>query len=210
MLTSISPLGERARRNHWPMTVAWITLGAACGGAALGAGLGALGELLGSTGAVEQPQRIAVLAAAAAAAAVWDLTGRRLPGRRQVNEDWLAGFRSWVYGLGFGLQLGAAFATVVNTALVPLFALAALLSSDTVAGLAIGAAFGIMRGLSVTASRGVRTPDDLRRLHRLLDALDARVRRWCAAAAAVLSAAAVVALLTPAAYSASVRIRALP
>ncbi len=196
MLTSISPLGERARRNRWPITVIWVTLGAACGGAALGAGLGVLGELLGSTGAAgERPYRIAALAAAAAAAAVWELTGQRLPGRRQVNEDWLSGFRSWVYGLGFGIQLGAAFATVVNTALVPLFALAALLSSDTLAGLAIGAAFGIVRGLSVTASRGVRTPDDLRRLHRRLDALDVRARRWCAAAAAALSAAAVLTLL---------------
>ena len=68
------------------------------------------------------------------------MTGRRLPGRRQVNEDWLVAYRSWVYGAGFGLQLGAAVATVVNTALVPLFMLAALLAGNMTAGLVIGAA----------------------------------------------------------------------
>ena len=40
-----------------------------------------------------------------------DPRGRRLPSwRRQVNEDWLVGYRPWVVGGGFGLQLGAGVA----------------------------------------------------------------------------------------------------
>lgn len=193
MLTSISPLGERARGNRWSLTVLWLCLGAVGGGAAVGAALGALGRAL--IAGVDSAARLVVLAAACAAAAVWDLSGRRLPGRRQVNEDWLVAYRSWVYGAGFGLQLGAAVATVVNTALVPLFMLAALVSGEVAAGLAMGAAFGAVRGASLVLGRRVRTPDDLRRLHRGLDRHADRVRRAGAGVAAALSGAAAAGLL---------------
>ena len=151
MLTSISPLGERARGNRWWLTVGWLSLGAVVGGAVVGVALGAAGQFL--AGSLSDGARLAVLAGACAAAAAWDMSGRGLPGRRQVNEDWLVAYRSWVYGAGFGLQLGAAVATVVNTALVPLFMLAALLAGDITAGLAIGAAFGAARGASMAAEQ---------------------------------------------------------
>ena len=193
MLTSISPLGERARGNRWWLTVWWLVLGAVLGGAAVGAALGALGQaLVGSSG---DGVRLGVLAGACAAAAAWDMTGRRLPGRRQVNEDWLVAYRSWAYGAGFGLQLGAAAATVVNTALVPLFMLAALLTGEITAGLVIGAAFGTARGATMALSSRVRTPDDLRRLHRRLDLWADRARGLGAGVAAVLGGAAAASLL---------------
>ena len=193
MLTSISPLGERARGNRWSLTVLWLVLGAVGGGAAVGGGLGALGRA--SLGAVDGSTRLVLLAAACGAAAVWDLSGRRFPGRRQVNEDWLVAYRAWVYGGGFGLQLGAAVATVVNTALVPLFMLAALLSGKPVAGLVTGAAFGAVRGATLALGRRVRTPDDLRRLHRRLDRHADRARRAGAIIAAALGGAAAASLL---------------
>ncbi len=192
MLTSISPLGERARGNQWWLTVLWLVVGAAGGGAAVGSALGALGQA--SLGGVSSEVRLGLLAAGCAAAAAWDLSGRRLPGRRQVNEDWLVAYRSWVYGAGFGLQLGAAVATVVNTALVPLLMLAALLAGDTGAGLVIGTAFGATRGASLIMGRRVRTPDDLRRLHRQLDQNADRIRRAGAALAASLGAVGLLAL----------------
>ena len=193
MLTSISPLGERARGNRWPLTVLWLVLGAVGGGAAIGVALGALGQA--SLVAVDSGTRLVLLAVACAAAAVWDLSGRRLPGRRQVNEDWLVAYRSWVYGAGFGLQLGAAVATVVNTALVPLFMLAALLAGDATAGLVIGVAFGATRGASLVLGRRVRTPDDLRHLHRRLDRYADRIRRAGAGVATALGGAAAAGLL---------------
>ena len=188
MLTSISPLGERARGNRWSLTVAWLALGAVLGGAVVGTALGALGQALAA--ALGDATRLVVLAGACAAAAAWDLSGRRLPGRRQVNEDWLVAYRSWVYGAGFGVQIGAAVATVVNTALVPLFMLAALLAGDMAAGLVIGSVFGAARGASMALSSGVRTPEDLRRLHRRLDFHADRARRLGAGAAAALGCAA--------------------
>ena len=36
--------------------------------------------------------------------------------RRQVNEDWMARYRGWAYGAGFGLQLGLGVVTIVTTA----------------------------------------------------------------------------------------------
>ena len=193
MLTSISPLGERARGNRWWLTVWWLALGAVLGGAAVGAALGALGKALG--GSVDDGVRLVLLAGACVVAAAWDMSGRRLPGRRQVNEDWLVAYRSWVYGAGFGLQLGAAVATVVNTALVPLFMLAALLMGELTAGLVIGAAFGAARGASMALSSRVRTTDDLRQLHRRLDLHADRVRRLGAGVAAALGGAAAASLL---------------
>ncbi len=193
MLASISPLGERARGNRWSLTVVWLGLGAVGGGAAVGAALGALGWV--AVAVVDGRARLVVLAAACVAAAAWDLSGRRLPGRRQVNEDWLVAYRSWVYGAGFGLQLGAAVATVVNTALVPLFMLAALLAGDVTAGLLMGAAFGATRGASLVMGRRVRTPADLRRLHRRLDRQADRIRRAGAGVAAALGGAAAASLL---------------
>ena len=189
MLTSISPLGERARGNRWSLTVLWLGLGAVGGGAAVGAALGAIGQAWAA--ALDSRTRLFMLAGACAVAAAWDLSGRRLPGRRQVNEDWLVAYRSWVYGAGFGLQLGAAVATVVNTALVPLFMLAALLAGEATAGLAMGAAFGAARGVSLVLGRRVRTADDLRQLHRRLDRQADRVRRLGAGIAATLGAVAV-------------------
>ena len=188
MLTSISPLGEQARGNRWSLTVLWLGLGAVGGGAAVGAALGATGQA--GAAVLDSRTRLLMLAGACAVAAAWDLSGRRLPGRRQVNEDWLVAYRSWVYGAGFGLQLGAAVATVVNTALVPLFMLAALLAGEATAGLAMGAAFGAARGVSLVLGRQVRTADDLRQLHRRLDRHTDRVRRLGAGIAAALGAAA--------------------
>ncbi|MYL05200.1 MAG: hypothetical protein F4011_13605 [Acidimicrobiaceae bacterium] len=171
----------------------WLSLGAVVGGAVVGVALGAAGQSL--AGSLSDGARLVVLAGACAVAAVWDMSGRRLPGRRQVNEDWLVAYRPWVYGAGFGLQLGAAVATVVNTALVPLFMLAALLAGDTTAGLLIGAAFGVARAGSMALSSGVRTTDDLRRLHRRLDLHADRARHLGAGAAAGLGCAAAASLL---------------
>ncbi len=193
MLTSISPLGERARGNRWSLTVLWLTFGSACGGAVVGTVAGVFGQaVLMSVG---HNIRLATLVLACAAAAAWDLSSQRFPGLRQVDEDWLVAYRRWVYAAGFGLQLGAAVLTVVNTALVPLFLLAALLAGDIWAGGLIGAVFGVVRGVSLLAVRGIRNPDDLRGLHRRLDQQADRARLAGAFMAAALAAAATATLL---------------
>src|SRR5665213_1536531 len=105
MLASITPLGERGRHSHYVFTVTAFAGAGLAAGAAFGAILGALGGLvLDATGVT---LRLSVLAAVLLIVLAVDLRPGAPPGpRRQVNERWLDEYRGWVYGAGFGAQLG--------------------------------------------------------------------------------------------------------
>jgi hypothetical protein len=203
MMGSITPLGERGRGRSWGRTVTAYLVGSALGGMAAGAAAGALGAAL-RRAAPAGVGRLWFAAAAALAAAVVDalfaramLPGGRLPGpRRQVNEEWLTRYRGWVYGAGFGVQLGFGVATIVTTAAIyALLVVAALSGSPQVGGL-LGLTFGLARGLPLLATWRVRSPDTLLRV-------DAGLRRWQprAAGLATLAQAALGVLLIGAAVS---------
>jgi len=157
MLASINPLGERARGHSFVVTAVAYAIGSMLAAGGLGVALGATGAgVLGGVGAVV---RLGLLGAAALAAALVDRAGVRIPSwRRQVNEDWLTEYRGWVYGLGFGLQLGLGVVTNVRTASVYLTWAAVLLSARPGAGAVIGVAFGAARALPVLAGGRLRTP----------------------------------------------------
>src|SRR5688572_32938844 len=118
MLGSITSLGERGRGMRFGVTMAAFAIGAMAAGAAVGAALGAAGEAV--AGAVGAPSWAApaALAVVVAAGLTLEATGRLPTLRRQVNEDWLRRYRGLVYGVGFGAQLGAGVATVVNSAAI--------------------------------------------------------------------------------------------
>jgi hypothetical protein len=187
MLGSITPLGERSRGRRWGITVTAFALAAAAAGAALGAALGAAGGLVD----VSSGARTALLAAAIAAAVVVDIVpGVRAPGpRRQVNEDWLHRYRGWVYGAGFGLQLGLGVTTIVSTAAVYATGAAAVLTGSAAGGAAVGGAFGLARAATLLAAGGVDEP-------RVLATLDRRLEAWerPARLAALVAEAALIAL----------------
>lgn len=193
MLASITPLGERARGSRWGPTVVFFVAGSTLAGAVAGAAAGGLGRLVwGPIGAVDA--RVAMLAAAVAVGLALDV-GRRLPTpRRQVNEDWLREYRGWVYGLGFGGQLGVGVTTIVTTSLVYVTVLAAFLSASAATGAAIVGLFGAARGASLLVGARVRQPADLARLHGALDAWRPRVRASTLIAQGALAAALVVGL----------------
>jgi hypothetical protein len=173
MLASITPLGERGRHMHWGLTVSAFLLGAGVAGAALGAALGAVGSLLPT---LDVRERDAALALAALVALAIDAGPLRVPGPdRQVNERWLDEYRGWVYGLGFGAQLGLGVTTIVSSAATYLALLAALLSGGAGRGALIAGAFGVVRGLTPLAAARVRGPEQLMAMHR-------RFRRWRAPA----------------------------
>jgi hypothetical protein len=157
MLASIHPLGERAREQNFAVTVTAYTVGSVAGAAALGALLGAAGNATFANG--RDALRFGVLALAALVAALADRSGGRVPSwRRQVNEDWLTQYRGWVYGLGFGLQLGLGVVTIVTTAAVYLTWVGAFVAGTPVLGAAVGAAFGLARAFPVAAAGSVRSP----------------------------------------------------
>ena len=167
MLASIHPLGERARGQRFSVTVVALTVGSVAGGAGFGALLAGLGSLVGGAGTLAP--RAAILALAAAIAALVDGRVHRVPSwHRQVNEDWLGRYRGWVYGLGFGTQLGTGVMTIVTAAAVYLAWIAAAMTSSPGRGLVVGASFGLARSVPLFANASLVTPS----------AIAARVSRW--------------------------------
>jgi MFS family permease len=191
MLASITPLGERGRNAHWMVTVVAFAVGATAAGAALGAALAAVGQLL-LPGDGSARWRLILLAGALLAAIALDLGHPTVPGpRRQVNEHWMDEYRGWVYGLGFGVQLGLGVTTVVSSAATYVALLAAVLAPGVAGGAAIMGCFGAVRGLTLLAGARIRTPPQLLALHHWL----ARWRERAAWAGATALAAVLVAAL---------------
>ena len=191
MLASITPLGERSRGFTWWHTAVAFAFGAVGGGLAAGALLGALGGLV-----VGRPRPALVVAIVALAAAV-DVAGVRPPSsRRQVNEDWLGRYRGWVYGVGFGGQLGVGVATIVTTAATYATLAVAFASGSAGVGALIGGTYGLVRAASLLPGRGVADPVALMALHRRFLALRAPARRGAVALelAALATVVAAVAL----------------
>jgi hypothetical protein len=172
MLSSITPMGEASRGNRFGVTAAWFIAGATLGGAVLGlaAGVLALGvRVVGidSTTALALGAVLAILSAAADA----QLFGLRVPyHRRQVNEYWLDDYRSWVYGAGFGFQIGIGVATYIMTSAVVLLVLLGALTGEPLVALAIGTLFGLVRGLGVLPGARLTTPAQLAAFHARFDA----------------------------------------
>jgi hypothetical protein len=199
MLGSITPLGERGRARRWSRTVALYVVGSVLGGCAVGALSGLTGALVFGIGfdalglRPTGPVVLAVLAALCLLGVALDLrvAGLRLPTvHRQVNEDWLARYRSWVIGTGFGFQLGFAVLTIVTTASVYVTLAAALLSGSLAVGLLLGGVFGLARALPLLGARNVTTAARLRDQHLRLLRWQPRVH---ASAVAAQALAAVVA-----------------
>jgi hypothetical protein len=97
--------------------------------------------------------------------------------RRQVNEDWLAKYRPWVYGGGFGWQIGAGLTTYVMTAAVPLVVVVGALSGSPAAAFWLGLGFGLTRGLAVLLGAPLRTHAALLAFHRRFAATAEPVRQ---------------------------------
>jgi hypothetical protein len=191
MLASITPLGERARRSMWGVTITAFALGATAAGAAGGAAAGFLGAEVGLGGAADHT-RLAVVAGALAVAIALDTVPRALPGpRRQVDERWLVRYRGWVYGLGYGAQLGFGLVTVVSSAATYVAFLAAFLSARPGAGALILGCFGAVRGLTPLAAVHVRSQRQLLELHRQLGRRRSAARWWAVGVQVAILAAAV-------------------
>ncbi len=180
MLSTITPFGERGRGHRYAVTAGWFVAGAAAGGATLGAVAAGGAALVAGAGGTHHPAVLAGVAAGLAAAGAGmdaGLFGEVLPLiRRQVDDGWLARYRPWVYGAGFGWQIGTGLATYLMTAAVLVVAFFAALTASPAAALGVATAFGLARGLTVFLTARSATPAGLRDLHRRLDAAGPAVR----------------------------------
>ena len=191
MLSTITPLAEAGRRHRYGATAAWFIAGAVLGGATLGLGAALLALGIGALD-LSPEAAVGVGAGLTAVTLASDLSvgGFRLPSHtRQVNEAWLDEFRSWVYGGGFGWQIGVGLATYVTTAAVYLMIALAALTGAPLVAFAIVTGFGLVRGLAVLLGARLTSPERLMALHRRLEELLPTAQR-----AVVLVQAAVLAI----------------
>jgi hypothetical protein len=179
MLASITPLSELGRGHRYRATATWFVLGSVVGGLTLGA---AAAGLAAGFSALVLTARVGITVALVAGvlAVVSDIgpRGFHLPvHHRQVNERWLDRFRPWVYGAGFGWQIGTGVATYVMTAAVYLVVVLAALTGRPWVALGFGALFGLVRGLSVLLGRRITSPQTLASFHQRFYEWGPRVRR---------------------------------
>ena len=178
MLSQITPFTERAQ-HHFGVTAGWFVVGSVLGGATLGV-IAALGASAMSAAGLSSDTALAILAVLALVAAAVDagVFGIRPPFfRRQVNEDWLPRYRGWLYGVGFGWQVGVGIATYIMTAAVFLTVAVGVLTASPAAAFAIAVLFGLVRGLTVFLTAKVHTPAQLASFHRRFDAWAEPIRR---------------------------------
>jgi hypothetical protein len=173
MLASINPLGERMRNHRWGASFAWYVAGSVLGGLTMGVLFGALGALLFA--AFDPSASVVGLLVLGfgilGVAFETHLFGLRLPTIiRQVDENWLGRYRSWVYAGGFGYQLGLGVVTVVTSAAVYLTWILCTLSGTVWGGVVIGVAFGLVRALPMLVVAKVDSPTKLRERLRAFDA----------------------------------------
>jgi hypothetical protein len=168
MLSTITPFGERSKGHRFGATAAWFILGATAGGLALGAvAAGAAGLVEAGAPTDTTVGMVALIATLVVGVSDSGRAGTRIPVHyRQVNERWLDTYRPWVYGVGFGFQIGCGLATYITTAAVYLVVVLAASTADPVVALAVCAAFGLVRGLAVLLTHRIRTPTELPAFHR--------------------------------------------
>jgi len=200
MLSTITPFSERGKGHRYGVTAAWFISGAVVGGLTLGgvAALLAVGvrSLNLSATVVGIAALTAILVAMVSDAA---LARHRLPfHRRQVNERWLDAYRPWVYGAGFGWQIGCGLATYITTASVYLLVVLAALAGNPLVALAVGGWFGVIRGLAVLLTARLEDPGALLAFHRRFAAAGMWAHRLVLAVLTVSSVAiwAVLAWIT--------------
>lgn len=196
MLSSISPFGERSRNSRWSLTVTAYLIGSVAGGLATGAVAGVVGHLTFAGIDAETGLLVLAVAAALGLAADFGLGGLRVPSiHRQVNEDWLTTYRGWVYGVGFGVQLGLGFATIVTTSTVWLTFIAAAMTGSVPRALLIGGLFGLARGALILATVRIDDPAALRRLFRTIASQASGVNSLARVAAALTAITATAGLI---------------
>lgn len=190
MLASIHPLGERARNNRWTITAGAFGLASVAAAAGFGGLLGWIGSLALSGGALSEMAGQISIGAILIGAGIADALGWPVPGpARQVNERWIGHYRGWVYGVGFGAQLGVGVTTHVVTWGTYAVVATALLAAEPLAGVVVMGGFGLGRSVSTLAAGWIDRPDRVTVWHRQMMRIAPTAHRISAAGLMVLGLA---------------------
>ena len=140
---------------------------------------------------------VAVLAAVAFAIELRGGSDRIPHWHRQVDKRWLDEYRGWIYGLGYGVQLGAGVLTIVRTVSVHVMLLVAAATGSVAGGAAVGATFGLVRGASILTAGGIDSPTRLVAFHRSFQRRERAARRLAATILAAVPVALGVLAVAP-------------
>ena len=198
MLGSISPVGEVSRQQRWWLTAGAYTIASVLGGALAGVLLGGAGQLLGSVWHLTAGHRIIAVLIVVAITLLFDarVVPLRLPTwHRQVDERWLSTYRGWVYGAGFGFQLGLGMATIVPAAVTYAALATATLTGSWTGGLVVGVTFGVVRAVPLLLAAGLRTAGQLYAATARVSAAEMTVHRTVVAGEVAVALAAAAALI---------------
>ena len=122
---------------------------------------------------------------------------RKLPSRaHQVNENWMQKYRGWVYGVGYGFELGLALSTIVTTALIHLMLFAMIASGSWLGSIVIGGVFGVARTGLVFSTFKVDEGQQLRTLLRRVDDWSKQARTMGAMLSVTLAVASLAAAVS--------------
>jgi cytochrome c biogenesis protein CcdA len=179
MLSTITPMTEVAKGHRFRVTAWWYVVGATLGGLSLGLLLAGPAALFGRLTLPEET-RLLVVALGALVGVMSDgrLFGFQLPGHdRQVNERWLDRYRSWIYGVGFGWQIGFGLSTYIMTAGVYLLVVSAVASGSVFGAVLLCTLFGVIRGLAVFSAADITSQDSMADFHRRFESWRQPVRK---------------------------------
>ena len=190
MLSSIHPLGERAKGNRFGVTAGAYITGSLVGGLALGLAAYAVGWPLRR---LDVPEAGLLAVTCLGCLAVEAASAHTPSWRRQVDETWLTTYRGWVYGAGFGVQLGAGVVTIITSSITYAAVVGAAVQASPIAAGAVGLTFGATRGVGLLGVRRVFRPQDLAAFHRRFQSRTGVARATTVATLAVCSLALVVA-----------------
>jgi hypothetical protein len=204
MLSSLNPVSERSRGHRFWVTASWYLAGSTVGGALLGL---PLAGAAGAYGALAVPGAVSwgvvIVTAALAVASDVRLGGRSLPVHpRQVDERWLTTYRRWIYAGGYGVQIGAGFATYIMTAAVYVLAVLAVVTGEPATAFVGALLFGAVRGCAIGVAALAREPDALRRLLARVERAEPVSALLTAAVCAAVGAVAAERLAGPVAAAA--------
>jgi hypothetical protein len=200
MLSTITPIAEAGRGHNFRTTSLWFVIGSIGGGLTLGGLMAGLAIWAADSGfSPAAASSVITMAALVTAASDGRVASLRLPAHdRQVNERWLDQYRSWVYGIGFGWQIGTGLGTYIMTAGVYLLILMGALSGRPLFALALGATFGLIRGLAVYLTVGSDSVEGLLAFHANFESHREAFRRATIAFQAALAVGATAAAPAPA------------
>ena len=198
MLGSISPVGEASRGQRWWLTATAYTVASLIAGAAMGLLLGLVGAAVFNVVEASTAVRLGLLGLVLLVGALFDsrLLPWRLPTwRRQVDERWLTTYRGWIYGAGFGFQLGTGVVTIVPSAVTYAAWAAALLSGSAQSGLVIGIVFGVVRSIPLLMTVRLRSAAALYATTQRVAAAEPVAQKLVIAGQAGVAAVALIAAL---------------